>query len=96
MLEIGGVRFRVVVILCAVILLSGCSASDKFFDAIHDPIHAVVDKLPAWAGGRPDALPLGRVRQQADIRPGLLFNDDGQAQYLTPLLFGAMSRRYVS
>jgi hypothetical protein len=57
MLEIGGVMFRVVVILCTLTLLSGCSASDKFFDAIHDPIHAVVDKLPAWAGGRPDALP---------------------------------------
>jgi hypothetical protein len=26
-------------------------------DAIHDPIHAVVDKLPAWAGGRPAELP---------------------------------------
>ena len=49
--------FRVVVSLCVVALLGGCSASDKLFDEIRDPIHAVVDKLPAWAGGHPDGLP---------------------------------------
>ena len=49
--------FRVVVSLCVVALLGGCSASDKLFDEIHDPIHAVVDKLPEWAGGPPASLP---------------------------------------
>ena len=49
--------FRVAVVLCALALLGGCSASDKLFDALHDPTHAIVDRLPEWAGGPPVGLP---------------------------------------
>ena len=49
--------FRALVSLGVIALLGGCSASDKLFDEMHDPIHAVVDKLPEWAGGPPANLP---------------------------------------
>jgi hypothetical protein len=50
------------------LLLGGCSASDKLFDAMQAPAHAIIDKLPEWAGGPPKTLP---------PRPG----DPGYAAY---------------
>ena len=49
--------FRAVIALCVAALLSGCSASDKLFDAIQEPMHSIFSKLPDWAGGPPAALP---------------------------------------
>jgi len=55
-------------LLSAALLLGGCSASDKLFEAMQAPTHAIIDKLPEWAGGPPKNLP---------PRPG----DPGYAAY---------------
>ena len=57
MLEIGDAMFRVIVSLCVVALLSGCSASDKLEGLMEASMHGVADKLPEWAGGPKKDLP---------------------------------------
>jgi len=52
--------FRVAAVISlfsTVLLLGGCSASDKLFEAMQAPSHAIFDKLPEWAGGPPKNLP---------------------------------------
>jgi hypothetical protein len=49
--------FRVVLIACVAFLLGGCTASDKLFEMVRVPVHGFVDKLPDWAGGKPEGLP---------------------------------------
>jgi hypothetical protein len=45
---------RVVVVVLAGVTLSGCAS---ILEAIKEPAHLVIDKLPAWAGGPPEGLP---------------------------------------
>ena len=49
--------FRVGLIAGVAFLLGGCSASDKLFEVVREPVHSLVDKLPDWAGGKPQGMP---------------------------------------
>lgn len=50
---------QITTILCLLALLSGCASYDENFQAMEKEVHAVVDKMPAWASGKPppDAPP---------------------------------------
>jgi len=52
--------FRVAAAICLLstaLLVGGCSASDKLFEAVQAPTQAIIYKLPEWAGGPPKNLP---------------------------------------